>query len=196
MPACLGRWHLQNIAFSFPSISWHINIHHMARQSITDALHFYTPVVWANSAYICCCQTALSSELWLTRAAKTGLCQNPRIRMMGQPIQWVSSDKIIMKNWIRTSCSLHALFFPPSGILTQPSRRQWRGFWMSNSRSGVEQPPFKSWLLAKVDKSGPPWSIKPVFQSQDAAPPPHFHFQMNSNWNSPQLQLLLGKSWK
>ena len=43
---------------------------------ITGVLHFYASAVWANRAYSCCRQTALSPVPWLTCATKQACVRN------------------------------------------------------------------------------------------------------------------------
>lgn len=47
---------------------------------ITGALHFYASAVWANSAYSCCRQTALSLPPWLTLSTKQACVRNQEFK--------------------------------------------------------------------------------------------------------------------
>ena len=122
---------------------------------ITGALHFYASAVWANSAYSCCRQTALSPRASTHTCNQTGLCQKPRIHEMSQPLQEASSFKSAASNIHISSDILY--FFDMSeakqtgGIGKLPFRDTkfsctstiWChfpcGFWNLNTDSGQHQ---------------------------------------------------------
>lgn len=87
-------------SFSFPSMFWHINIHHMPCQTYH----------W-RASFLCFCgvgkqrvQLLPSDSSFPCALAhmcnQTGLCQKPGIHELSQPLQWASSYRALLQIYI------------------------------------------------------------------------------------------------